>query len=101
MLSSLNQNYCQAIFRGSWSFTHLVEEQVLIITITITLMIVTTITIIITNMTMTIIAIIDTTIAIMIRVGLCIALDGATFCRLWQEIKAWLLNLSSATGVRK
>ena len=101
---TLNQNYCQAIFRGSWSFTHLVEEQVLIIittTITITLMIVTTITIIITNMTITIIAIIDTTIAIMIRVGLCVALDGATLCRLWQEIKAGLLHLSSTTGEHK
>ena len=66
---------------------HLVEEQVVIITI------VTTTTIIITR-----IIIIIITIIIMIRVGLCVALDGASLGRLWQEIKAWLFHLPGTTG---
>ena len=65
---------------------HLVEEQVFITAIiTITTIAFTTTTII-------------NIIAFMIRVRLCVALDGATLCRLWQEIKAGFLHLSSATG---
>ena len=56
---------------------HLVEEQVIITVI------------------------INITITIMTRVGLCVALDGATLCRLWQEIQAWLLHLSSTAGEHK
>ena len=42
-----------------------------------------------------------TTITIMIRVGLCVAIDGASLGRLWQEIKTWLLHLSSTAGDHK